>query len=202
MINGFDDAISTLDFNSKTLADLGCGFGRWAHLIRSEVDKHGHNAYIVGCDIHRPYLEETRKYNPYDDLVVCDVRNLPFRKKSFDVTIALEVIEHVTKQEGVTLLSNLENLTRDIVIVSTPYGYYPQGKERNNIYEIHRSAWHPEDFQEKGYKTFNCGLGNDLENLAHKLRIFNILHKLLKSRYGSRWTGIMVFAVKKNSRRT
>jgi len=204
MITGFHSTISAIDFNSKVVVDLGCGFERWGHLIRSEVDKGGNNAYIMGCDVYRPYLEETRKYNPYDDLVVCDVKNLPFKEKSFDITFALEIIEHMTKPEGMKFLSKLENWTSDTVIISTPYGYYPQGEAHNNLFEIHRSVWHPEDFLECGYQTFKCGVGAALEKIISKLKIFgltqfffNLARVLLDDKHVDQWSGIMIFAVKK-----
>jgi predicted TPR repeat methyltransferase len=146
MISGFHDAIQNLDFDAKTVADLGCGFGCWAHLIRSEIDKHGENAYIIGCDIHRPYLEKTREYNPYDELLICDVRQLPFRPRIFNYIIAFEVIEHMSKEEGLAFLSDIETYAKDTVIVSTPLGYYEQYEGRSNKYEAHLAAWYPQEF--------------------------------------------------------
>jgi SAM-dependent methyltransferase len=196
MINGFEHVISRIDFDSKVIFDVGCGFGRWGHLVRSEIDKHGNNAYIVGCDINRPYLEKVRKYNPYDDLVVCDARNLPFKEKSSDIIMALEIIEHLTKQEGAIFLLNLENLATGKVIVSTPNGYYNQGIERGNIHEIHQSAWVTEDFQEKNYQTINSGLGALLEFIACNFRIAKFLQLFFERKNKNQWSGMEIFAYK------
>ncbi|MGD2066983.1 MAG: class I SAM-dependent methyltransferase, partial [Candidatus Bathyarchaeota archaeon] len=88
MVNGFFKIVNNLDFDSKTVADFGCGFGRWGHIIRSEAGSGGNNAFVVGCDAFRPSLQQAKKYSPYDELVVCDIRQPPFKENAFDITIA------------------------------------------------------------------------------------------------------------------
>lgn len=202
LINGFNKAIGNLDFYGKTMADLGCGFGKWTHLIRSDIDKHGDDAYIIGCDIHRAYLEKIRKYNPYDELLVCDAGQLPFKPKSLNFIMAFEMIEHMDKKEGLKLLGNIETIAQDIIIVSTPSGRFEQGKIRNNPYETHLSAWYPQDFLQSGFAVSKCGLGPNLEELAEKLKIFSLLQKMFQILWKTEWCGVMIFATKQLNERT
>lgn len=196
MVSGFSKMLNNVDFNSKIVADLGCGFGRWGHIIRSEVDKGGNNAFLIGCDAFRPSIEQAKKYSPYDELVICDIRHLPFKENTFDITIACEVIEHMEKNDGIEFISKLEELTREKVIISTPFGYFEQGLIRQNSFEIHKSGWRPQDFLKKGYQTLKCGLGVDMEDAAHKLNIYSLLNQVLYFKCKNKWKGTMLFATK------
>lgn len=196
MVFGFDRILKDCDFKGKIIVDFGCGFGRWGHLIRCDVDKSGTDAYMVGCDIHRAYLEETRKYNPYDDLVVCDVRYVPFRKKALDIAICFETIEHLNKTDALKFLNDLENCTLSEIMISTPHGYFTQDITRDNKYEKHLSGWLPQDFEKRGFQTFKTGMGYDLEKVVHKFRIFGLLQWIIRKRYRDDWGGVMIFATK------
>jgi predicted SAM-dependent methyltransferase len=93
----------------------------------------------VGCDIYRPYLDQLRRKN-YDGLVLCDASKLPFRKKSFSVCLAVEVIEHLEKDEAIACLKSLEEIITNIVIVTTPNGFTRQKSLTGNPYEEHKSG--------------------------------------------------------------
>lgn len=62
----------------------------------------------MGIDIFRPYLEEVRRKGVYHDLILGDVRFLPFKEKSFDAVICMEVLEHLERQDGERLPLRLE----------------------------------------------------------------------------------------------
>jgi 2-polyprenyl-3-methyl-5-hydroxy-6-metoxy-1,4-benzoquinol methylase len=189
-----------MDFEDKTLIDLGCGFGRWGHLLRSEVDKHTQSTYMIGCDIYRPCLEETRKYNPYDDLVVCDLKHLPFRERVFDIALALEVIEHLPKKVAMSFLTNLETCCKGLIVISTPHGFYSQDESRGNIFEKHLSSWKPKDFQENGYATIVTGFGSVLESACRKTGILKILIKLNRIRLRGQQDQAVIFGFKVTKR--
>ena len=121
-------------FAGLTMLDCGCGFGRTAYILRTFVDQYSHELYLIGCDIFKECLLKTKIYNPYDDLVLCDIQNLPFKFGVFDYIIASEVIEHLEKQFGFSLLKNLKNLCKGAVIVTTPYYPFEQRQIRVNPY--------------------------------------------------------------------
>ena len=75
--------------NSKIL-DLGCGTGISARLL-NEADFD-----VVGTDISPLFLKEAQKWiNPRLQYHVCDVVELPFESRSFDVICSNELIEHL-----------------------------------------------------------------------------------------------------------
>jgi hypothetical protein len=111
----------------------------------------------VGIDIHLPYLIECKTKGTHDDYVFCDARKLPFKTKSFDLVLCLEVLEHLEKQEGKKLIGSLEEAARCQVIISTPLGRQIQGSYHNNPYQEHRSGWAADEFIALGFVVKGLG---------------------------------------------
>jgi hypothetical protein len=75
-----------------------------------------------------------------------------------DSVFALDVIEHMEKEEGLQFLKEAERVARKQILVYTPLGFYPQSYEDKNkldrwqmgggYWQTHRSGWNPEDFGE------------------------------------------------------
>ena len=72
-----------------TIVDLGCGSGR------SLVWNHGSGATIVGIDV-APYLAHEALER--GDLVLGDLRRLPFADGAFGKGYALDVFEHLSRE--------------------------------------------------------------------------------------------------------
>lgn len=125
-----------LDKNSHTILDLGCGNG----LPMRGINKH-QKFFTIGIDLFLPHLNECRQMRVHDGYVLCDARFLPFRKKTFDIVLCLEVIEHLRKNDGIVLIKEIEETARVQVIISTPVGF-DHGK----------SGWIPIEFEQTGYK--------------------------------------------------
>lgn len=134
-----------LDRSAQSCLDVGCGEGSFKVI---------QDFYSVGCDIYHSSLIKAREKGYYDELVRCDVRQLPFRPKSFDIGICVEVIEHLDKAGGIELLEQMEEIGSRQVIIMTPWGYFPMKRQEDKAYLWHRSGWLPQEFQEMGYKTY------------------------------------------------
>lgn len=67
-----------------------------------------------------------------------------------DTVFLMDVIEHLPKQEGVSLLKETEGLVKKQIVVFTPLGFMEQD---DGEWNTHRSGWLPEDFK-VGWKTF------------------------------------------------
>lgn len=112
-----------LDKNSRTIADVGCGKGEPMAFINR------HRKFdVVGIDIFRPYLEQAKSRGVYQNLILGDVRHLPFRDKSFDAVICMKVLERLEEGEGEKLLSELERGVKTQILLSTPVGISEQDK--------------------------------------------------------------------------
>lgn len=137
------------DLANKTILDCGCGKGAYGFLMR--IWGRGHLAYIVGVDISRFSMKFCKRFNIYDDLILADARFLPIKEKTFDVVLACDIIEHITKEEGECLLDEIEAIHKSIAIVTTPNGWRPE------VGGIHLSAWAVKDFKKRGYRVHGIG---------------------------------------------
>jgi ubiquinone/menaquinone biosynthesis C-methylase UbiE len=134
--------------NMKTVLDVACG-------ARSPLSEFKKTFYSVGIDIFKPSIERSKKAKLHDDYRVGNVLNLGkyFKKKSFDAVVALDIIEHLEKKDGLRLLEQMEKIAKKKVIILTPYGFTQQHPYEENPYQIHKSGWYPKEFIKKGYKV-------------------------------------------------
>jgi|SRR3989344_9094138 len=132
-----------------TVLDVGCG----ADSPLAQVKK---TFYSVGVDIFEPSIKKSKKKKIHDDYKIGDILNLSkfVKKKSFDGVVALDIIEHLEKKDGYTLLKQMELIAKKRVIVLTPYGFTQQHPYDENPYQIHKSGWYDEDFKKLGYTVY------------------------------------------------
>ena len=158
--------------NAASLLDVGCGKGESMKFINRR-----RQFFTVGIDIFEPAIREAQRQGSHNEYVLCDVQKLPFRRKSFDIVLCMEVLEHLERKEGAILLQALEEIARRQVIVTTPVGQYKQDAFKGNPYQVHKSIWSPNELKQLGYKVrgvqirgtnFTTGL---LSHLPRLLRI-------------------------------
>lgn len=153
--------------DAKSILDVGCGQGLPMEMIkmRMKVER------SVGVDIFDPYLDELKKKKIHDEYVKSDIRKLPFKDKSFDVAIALQVLEHLPKKDAWKVLEKMERIARKQVIVAMPIGEMYHPAVDGNEHQVHLSAFYPEEFQERGYKIIKMSRRSLLgeEGLVHRL---------------------------------
>jgi 2-polyprenyl-3-methyl-5-hydroxy-6-metoxy-1,4-benzoquinol methylase len=142
------------NLDGKRVLDVGCGRGGIGYLLRTHPG--GTTAYIVGVDIHEPYIEFSARFALYDELILGDAVELALEE--FDVVLACEVLEHIEAVRSHLLLAKLEGITRERLIVSTPNGNYLRGPVDGVISEAHLSIWTAAWFTTRGYSV--RGIGN------------------------------------------
>lgn len=142
-----------LDKRSQTILDIGCGKGQPMRFINRRKQ-----FYAVGADIFAPYLRECKRQGIHDEYILCDIRHLPFKNKSFDIVLCMEVLEHLDKGDGERLTETMEEIARKQVILSTPVGKYRQEVYNNNPHQRHRYIWTPVQMKDKGYRVKTLGL--------------------------------------------
>jgi SAM-dependent methyltransferase len=136
---------------ARSFLDVGCGTGE----VMKVVNLRENGNYRVGVDIFRPSLKWCRKNQIYDEVILCDIRHLPFRNGSSDVAFCVEVIEHLPKDDGYRLIEDLEGLSLKQVLFELPVGTGPTRGHLwdGNVYQLHRSGWTFDEFRKKGYKV-------------------------------------------------
>jgi ubiquinone/menaquinone biosynthesis C-methylase UbiE len=150
-----------------TILDVGCGWGKWGSLIRTcwyrTTEGKGDTIprLLIGVDLFLPSLKRVKLHKLYDEIVLCHAAFLPFRKNIVDVVLAIETLEHIAKSEGTRVLDELERVSKETVIVSTPNGSpYREGTlgpEGFNPYDAHISKWGVKDFHSRDYLVLGSG---------------------------------------------
>jgi SAM-dependent methyltransferase len=138
-----DPIVSRL-IKGSTILDIGCGKGKWGYFTKVKNPK----AYLVGIDIEHEHLSFCKRHRLYDDLILADATHPPFRPGTFDCVIVAEVIEHLPKDKGKVLLDQVEMISRDIVIVTTP-----APRAVFSMSKSHVSSWNPKELKERGYSV-------------------------------------------------
>jgi len=133
--------------DSEKILDVGCGFGKWGHLIRIlYAERNIRNAQIMGVDIECSHLHLAKKI--YDSVIGCCASCLPFPSNSFDTVLVSEVIEHLPRWKGFNLIRECERVAEKKVIITTP------SMRTVSLYSEHICYWKPSDFKRLGYKVY------------------------------------------------
>lgn len=141
----------------RSILDIGVGFGKWGHLFREYTDilasqddprrylRENWQVRIDGIEGFPDYITEMHRYI-YNEILIGDVRELAATIGSYDVIFLGDIIEHISKEEGIVLIRRLLNNTNKAIVFSTPK--YDTGQEAlcENELEKHRSLWTAADF--------------------------------------------------------
>jgi hypothetical protein len=93
----------------------------------------------------------------HTEYIRADVRTVQFKPRSFDAVIALQILEHLTKEEGLKLLEQMEEWACRKVVVTTPNGYVKQDEYDNNPLQDHKSGWEARELRKLGFKVRGDG---------------------------------------------
>ncbi len=111
--------------------------------------------WCVGIDHYLPYIKTEKNKDVHDANILGDVRALPFKDNSFDCAVATEIIEHLRKEDGFIMLSEMERVSRQKIILTTPNGFLPTlpGPD-DNPDEAHISGWEVEELRSLGFEIY------------------------------------------------
>ncbi len=157
--------------SSATLLDVGCG-------SNSPVRFLSKNIHSTGVDVFEPSIEESRSRGIHEDYFKANVLDIDklFGEKSVDCVLASDVIEHLEKTDGYSLLDKMEKIASKKVIIFTPNGFINQEPYEGNPWQVHRSGWTPEEMVERGYKITGINgfkpLRGERSFVRYKPRIF------------------------------
>lgn len=156
-----------IDKSAKSILDVGCGQGFPMKMIKFRMNF----KYSVGVDLFKPYIEIGKKSKIHNYYVIKDVRKMKFENKSFDVVIALQILEHLKKEEAWKVLRKIEKIAKKQVIITTPIGKMYHPAVDNNKLQLHLSGFYPIEFEKRGYKIIKFGRKEILGEggLVHKI---------------------------------
>lgn len=144
----------------RTWLDLGCGTGKYQRRIAAACPS-----------VHRSALDAH-----WDSLAACpaDIRicaQLPdalqvLRAPYADAVTALDVIEHLSLEDGRRTLDLMRAGARRVAAVFLPVGEHPQAGAPGTPWQAHRTTWTPEMLSAAGYIV---GLWRDFHAASHSM---------------------------------
>jgi ubiquinone/menaquinone biosynthesis C-methylase UbiE len=167
------ELLHQIPVETNSLLDVGCGRGIIGALMRIYRSPR----IVVGADIFDNYLAFCEKMGFYDKVIKHDLRNrLPFQDKEFEVSTCVEVIEHLDKDYGISVLSELERVSES-VIVTAPTKFFPQRAYDGNVFQKHVCGWSAKELEKRGYTVLGVGkflfFGKEIKYLSFLLSSFS-----------------------------
>jgi len=130
----------------RTVLDLGCG-------PKSPLGALNHLEKRVGVEPFGPYLELAKASSTHDEFYQKLITDLDFEPESFDAVIMIDVIEHMTEEDGLVAMKLAENWARKKVIINSPNGFIAQKSLDGNPLQEHKSGWTYSRMKELGYHS-------------------------------------------------
>ncbi|MCK4786726.1 MAG: class I SAM-dependent methyltransferase [Desulfobacteraceae bacterium] len=152
----------------QSVLDVGCGGGD----AYSFAHKTGR--YAVGIDVDPKRLSRACKRGIYNKLIQADVRAFGdlFAPESFDAVVALDIVEHLPRDDSERLVEDMERIARKVVVIVTPNGK-TRGHKPDVPYMKHLCGWTPDEFCSRGYRVWGIGGWKGLRNYNEFLRGFS-----------------------------
>ena len=129
----------------QSILDIGCG--------RCSPIRFADAAKLVGVDAFEPDLERARQANTHDEFLLADCRSLAdhFDENQFELCIAKDVIEHVSREDGMQLIRDMERIASKRIVLFTPNGFLTQHSAEEGDLQQHLSGWTVADMRELGF---------------------------------------------------
>lgn len=138
--------------NHLKVLDLGCGKG-----IAGELFNSNKNHKFTGIDIFNPYIKICSNNGFYNKVIRADLTKIKLDKKSFDVVLLLQVLEHMDKNDALKVLQQSISAAKAAVLISLPNGKCLQEEYEDNKFNIHKSVWRHTDLQKIGFRVYGQG---------------------------------------------
>jgi hypothetical protein len=138
---------------SEVVLDIGCGI-------------YPMNFYVPKLHIMvepwKEYVEILKqRYHNDSRVLIFQSNALEFLNtlsdKSVDTVFLLDVIEHLEKEDGVSLIEEIERVASQQIVIFTPLGFMPQHVDSRKLdrwglsggdFQEHKSGWLPNDFSD------------------------------------------------------
>ena len=135
----------------KNVSILDIGHGKGLHLNSVQFSP---QVSIVAFDASSEWLSESANSKilgiaPQDLGIIPDA--------SYDIVIAFDLIEHLSREDGYRLLYHMERIGRYRSFVYTPQGFKWQPPAKDNVFDAHISGWEFSDFKAFGYSRLRKG---------------------------------------------
>jgi len=93
---------------------------------------------ILGVDMYKPYLEKIKEKHQTIRLNAKELKH--FINNSYDVVIALDLIEHLHKNDAIKLLLNMRRIARKHAIIFTPKSFHTNEENTKNVWDMGKNT--------------------------------------------------------------
>lgn len=132
--------------NPNKVLDIGPGAGKYGKMLREIEAERGKHIHKMCVEIDKEkIIERFNLSSIYDEIINEDASNLARKYPTLtgDIVISGDMIEHITKSEGVDLIEYLQYRFKHIFLV-IPVDWLSLEWE-DYEHESHISIWRPED---------------------------------------------------------
>jgi len=135
----------------------------------------------LGVDIYPPAIEESRKKGIHTSYRQADLTAVAFEDGSFDAVMGFNILEHLSREDGLNLIETANRWAKRKVIFSLPNGFLEQDAYDGNPFQVHQSSWSARDFQDLGFRVYGMHGWKPLRGRYGKLRLKPALFWLVVS---------------------
>jgi hypothetical protein len=140
----FTDFLTREIEGCKTVLNLACGNKMPCSQFCS------YNCSVKGIELFSAYSPFLKKFYEY---TYSDIAKTNFKEKSFDAVLILNVLEYVTKGEGVEIIEKAEKWANKRIVLSVANGIRkPKNKDGNLM--GNRTLWDIHDLKAMGYTIY------------------------------------------------
>ena len=152
-----------------SVLDVGVGMGQYGFLLRTNLEnvalfdidgatasqrpRERWGVVIDGIEGYAGYLTPVHHY-AYNRLMIGDALALlpGIADGAYELVMAIDILEHLSVDEGQQFLRHCRRIARRAALVSTPKAFVAQEVEANPL-ENHRSLWGREMLVAAGFAT-------------------------------------------------
>lgn len=128
-----------LSSNPEYILDIGAGSGTYSDALKQE----GYEKNIDALEVWQPYVDKFNLKNKYRKVYSEDVRE--FDNFNYDVVIFGDILEHMTKEEALSVWEKVSSQSK-YALIAIPIIHYHQGELDGNPYEKHiKDDWSHEE---------------------------------------------------------
>ena len=146
---GYDTLLEKELSDCESVLDLGCGHHSPIYTVGIP--------YSVGVEHSDLFLQESKRLGVHDDYIAADIRSVEFEANSFDAVVALDVLEKLSKQEGVELIEKMQSWAKKKVLIRTTNIPAEENRDANQCLTQNNSVWNKAEFEGQGFKVLGVG---------------------------------------------
>lgn len=100
---------------------------------------------------------------------------------SYDLVVAFDLIEHLSREEGYLLLYEIDRIAEHASVIFTPNGFVWQPPTPRNSFDAHVSGWTPAELKSLGWKKIKGHVGAKAFRGAYALPSVNLGNRIIKN---------------------